>query len=180
MLQLVIPEMELYDDATNTFTTTKKEYLQLEHSLVSISKWEAKWGKAFLSKEPKTTEETIDYVKCMTINQNVNPDIYLRLPADIHAQIDSYINAKMTATCFSKTPDQPPSREVVTSELIYYWMIAHGIPFECQKWHLNRLVTLIKVCDLKSKPPKKQGRKEMLSERAALNAARKAKLNTNG
>lgn len=180
MLRLELPERENYDEVTSTFITAKRTILQLEHSLISLSKWESKWGKPFLSKEEKTIEETDDYVKCMTIGQNVKPEVYLNLPDYVYTEIDAYINHRMTATWFNETENAPKSREVITAEIIYYWMIAHNIPMECQKWHLNRLLTLIRVCNIKSQPPKKQGRKSMLSNRAALNRARKAQHHTKG
>lgn len=180
MLLLEIPEREFYEEQTNTFITYKKETLQLEHSLVSLSRWEATWLKPFLSAAPKTVEETNDYVKCMTITQNVNPDIYCNLPQETLNEIDVYINKQMTATWFNEPKIASKTREVITSELIYYWMIALTIPPEYQKWHLNRLLTLIRVCNIKNQPPKKQGRKDSISQRAALNQARRAQNNTKG
>ena len=180
MLILEIPKREFYDAEANLFVDYKKETLQLEHSLVSLSKWESNWCKPFLSTTEKTYEETIDYIKCMTITQNVSPNAYLYLPPEIINQVDEYINKPMTATWFSEPKGQTKSREIVTAELIYYWMIALTIPIECQKWHLNRLLTLIRVCNIKNQPPKKQGRKESLSQRAALNQARRQQHNTKG
>ena len=180
MLYLTVPSRERFDEATSTFSYTKEENLQLEHSLVSLSKWESKWEKPFLSKDKKTTEEIIDYIKCMTITQNVKPEVYDNLPKEVFTKVDAYIHAKMTATWFSDKQNTPQSREVITAELIYYWMVAHNIPFECQKWHLSRLLTLIKVCNIKNQPQKKMGRKEMLHSRAALNAARRTSMNTKG
>lgn len=183
MLQLEIPEREFYDELTSSFIKTKKESLQLEHSLVSLSKWESKWCKPFLSKETKTYSETIDYIRCMTITQKVDQQVYLNLPGEIFTQVDEYINQKMTATWFNDKENNQKSREVITAEIIYYWMIAHNIPMECQKWHLNRLLTLIRVCNIKNQPPKKSGRKEGRKERgsrAALNRARRAQHGTNG
>lgn len=180
MLQIVIPGDELFNEQTSEFTYLKATTLQLEHSLVSLSKWESKWCKPFLGKEKKTSEETLDYIRCMTITQNVDPEVYNHIPPEVFTQIDDYIKAKMTATWFSDNQNTPRSREVITAELIYYWMIAQNIPFECQKWHLNRLLTLIKVCNIKNQPQKKMGRKEMLHSRAALNAARRQEYNTKG
>lgn len=180
MLQITIPAAEYYDEQKSEFITTKAQTLQLEHSLVSLSKWEAKWNKAFLSKNEKTTEETIDYVKCMTMNHNIDPDCYGRLTNENIIQINEYIAAPMTATYFREEPGGTTNRETVTSELIYYWMIALNIPFECQKWHLNRLLTLIKVCNVKNSPPKKRSKGEIMRQNAALNAARRKKLNTRG
>lgn len=180
MLQLEIPERELFDELTSEFIYYKKETLQLEHSLVSLSKWESTWRKPFLSKDPKTIEEMVDYIKCMTITQNVKPEAYLYLPQEVFKNVDTYINLPMTATWFNENENAPKNREIITSEIIYYWMIAHQIPMECQKWHLNRLLTLIRVCNLKSQPPKKQGRKEAMSKRAALNQARRSQHHTKG
>ena len=180
MLQITIPGIELWDESREIFTQTKEQTLQLEHSLVSLSKWESKWGKAFLSKQEKTYEETIDYIKCMTITQNVDPNIYNHLSKSIIDKITEYIEAPMTATYFSKEQSSGNSREQVTSELIYYWMIALNIPFECQKWHLNRLLTLIRVCNIKNQPPKKMSKRAIMSRNAALNAARRKQLNTRG
>ena len=109
----------------------------------------------------------------MTITQNVDPYVYYALSNDNMEQIQKYINARMTATTFSKEPKGGSSREVVTAEIIYYWMISLGIPLECQKWHFNRLYTLIKVCNIKNQPPKKRSRREIMSQHAAVNAARR-------
>ena len=180
MLRITIPAVDLWDEANQEFIQVKEKTLQLEHSLVSLSKWESKWCKPFLSKQEKTYEETVDYVKCMTLTQNVDPDTYKYLTnANIH-EINKYIDAPMTATTFSDEKNGRPSREIITSEIIYYWMIALNIPVEFQKWHLNRLLTLIKVCNIKNAPPKKRSKKDIMSRNAALNAARKKQLNTRG
>lgn len=180
MLIITIPSQELFNEATQEFVSSKEQTLQLEHSLVSVSKWESKWRKPFLSKESKTVEETLDYIRCMTITQNVNPDIYNFLTNDNIKAINDYIDSPMTATTFSELGSKTGNREIITSELIYYWMIALNVPMECQKWHLNRLLTLIRVCNVKNTPPKKMSRKEIMSRNASLNAARRRKLNTKG
>ena len=179
MLKITVPAMEYYDEVNNEFLEFKEQVLQLEHSLVSISKWEAKWHRPFLDGKDKTLEQVIDYVRCMTITQNVNLDVYTRLTEGNLKDINDYIENPMTATTFSDI-NQTPSREIITSEIIYYWMVAFNIPFECQKWHLNRLLTLIKVCNVKNKPSKKMSRQEIMNRNRALNAARKKQLNTKG
>lgn len=181
MLQLVIPlGPEIFDDEKQEFITPETKTLLLEHSLVSLSKWESKWCKPFFSKEEKTPEETIDYIKCMTITQNVKDEVYSYLTRDNILQVNKYIEAPMTATTFSNSKKGGGSREIVTSELIYYWMITLNIPSEYQKWHINRLLTLIQVCNAKNEPAKKMSNKEIMSRNRALNAARKKKLNTRG
>ena len=179
MLTIVIPKGEQYDSVNNLFIETKEQTLVLEHSLVSVSKWEAKWHKPFISKENKTLEETIDYIKCMTITQNIDPNVYNFISNDTIKRVYDYIDAPMTATTFSKD-NPPPSREIITSELIYYWMISLNIPAEFQKWHLNRLLTLIKVCSIKNSPKKKMSKRELMSRNRALNASRRKSLNSRG
>lgn len=171
---------ESWDEEKQEFIPPKESSLVLEHSLVSLSKWESKWCKVFLSKNEKTEEEVLDYIKCMTITQNVDPDIYNHLSQDNVDKIKEYIDSPQTATVFSQERGGSGNREVVTSELIYYWMIALNIPFECQKWHLNRLLTLVRVCNIKNSPPKKRSKKEIMSRNAALNAARRKQLNSKG
>jgi len=180
MLHIIIPAVEQWDEVKQEFVYTKDQMLSLEHSLVSLSKWESKWCKAFLTKQEKTFEETLDYIKFMTITQNVDPKVYNYLTNENIDEVNRYIEAPMTATYFSEDKTSKISREQVTAELIYYWMISLNIPFECQKWHLNRLLTLIKVCNIKNTPPKKRSRKDIMSRNAALNAARRKQLNTRG
>lgn len=179
MLKITVPATELFDGVGN-FINTKEQTLQLEHSLVSLSKWEAKWHKPYLSRKPMTFEETIDYIRCMTLTQNVDPNVYKAItPANIKT-VTEYIDASMTATTFSNTKKKGGGRKIVTSEVIYYWMISYGIPFECQKWHLNRLLTLINVCNAEGSPPRKLSRAEVAAQYKALNAARRKQWNTRG
>ena len=181
MLEITVAlSPEGWDERTEQFVEAKTQKLQLEHSLVSISKWESKWCKAFLSKAKKTDEEVLDYVRCMTITQNVNPEVYNHLSIKNIEEINKYIEAPMTATVFSEEKGGKANREVVTSELIYFWMIAQNIPSKYEKWHLNRLLTLIRICNIKNAPPKKMRRRDTLSRNAALNAARRKQLNTRG
>ena len=183
MLQIDIPEIELFDSEKQEFTYIKAQRLQLEHSLLSLSKWESKWCKPFLSTEQKTTEQTIDYIRCMTIGQPPSQDVYnlIAYNEDTIKQIKSYIDAPMTATWFNeKEGKKKASKEIVTAELIYYWMVALQIPFECEKWHLNKLLTLIKVCNIKNTPSKKMSKKDIYSRNKALNEARRMKYGTKG
>lgn len=180
MLRIMIPATELWDRSKRKFIITKEQTLQLEHSLVSLSKWEAKWCKPFLTKDKKSVEETIDYIRCMTLTQNVDPYVYSAITNEHIEQINKYIEAPMTATWFAEEKNNKPSREQITAELIYYWMIAFNIPFECQKWHLNRLLTLIRVCNVKNQPPKKMSTKDLINRNSKLNAERRKLLNTRG
>ena len=180
MLELTIPRTDLWDERNQRFIPVKEQKLRLEHSLVSLSKWESKWCKVFLSKEQKTYEETIDYIRCMTLTQNVDPLVYRCITNSHIDAVNTYIEEPMTASTVKEEKGGPINRQQITSELIYYWMTAYHIPFECQKWHLNKLFTLIRVCDIKSRPPKKHSRREIMKRNAALNAARKKKWNTKG
>lgn len=179
MLQLTIPSIEQWDEVNERFVWTKEYTLQLEHSLVSLSKWESKWHKPFLSKEERTSEESIDYIRCMTITQNVEPEAYKFITSENIKAVTDYIGEPMTATTFHDEK-KGVNREIITAEVIYYWMVALQIPFECQKWHLNKLIALIKVCEVKNQPPKKMSKKETMSRNAALNAARRRSLNSKG
>lgn len=180
MLEIVIPAVEQWDEINQEFVNTEEQTLTLEHSLLSLSKWESKWCKPFLSQDIKTDEETIDYIKCMTLTPNVDPSVYTFMSNDIREQINKYIAAPMTATWFSEDKQGKRSSEQITSELIYYWMISLNIPFECQEWHLNRLLTLVRVCDVKNQPSKKMSKKDVMSRNKALNMARRKRLNTKG
>lgn len=183
MLKVTIPSVEGFDEKNNEFVGIIPETtLQLEHSLLSLSKWEAKWKKPFLSankSESRTLEETLDYIRCMTLNSNVDPNVYKYIPQDVFKQIIEYIEDPMTATTFGKKEESGP-RKIITSEIIYYWMIALNIPFECQKWHLNRLLTLVRVCSEKNTPPKKMSTREIMARNQALNAQRRAHLHSRG
>lgn len=179
MLQITVPGLEYYDEEKNEFIYYDEQKLELEHSLVSISKWESKWCKPFLTSNEKTALEVLDYVRCMTVNNDFPMEAYSRLTEDNLKAINEYIGSPMTATTFANDRNTN-SREIVTSEVIYYWLIAFNIPFECQYWHLNRLLTLVKVCNVKNNPPKKMSKQEILSRNRALNEARKREMNTRG
>lgn len=180
MLKIETPETELWDEYNQRFILVKKQTLFLEHSLISLSRWESNWEKPFLKRnDKKTLVETIDYVRCMTINNNVDPNVYRVLTADNINTINAYVNAKKTATIVYEDKHRSTG-ETVTSELIYYWMVSLGIPFECQKWHLNRLLTLIRVCNVKNSPGKKMGRNALLNRYASLNKKRREAMHSNG
>ena len=180
MLQITVPGIELYDEKNNSFIYLKERTLQLEHSLVSLSKWEARWRKPFISKTSKTEEETKDYVRCMTITQNVEPDVYDRLTSSNYDEIEKYINDPMTATTFKEGRGGKKASGIITNEIIYYWMSSLGIQKEYEKWHLNRLLTLIRVCNEKNAPSKKMSKSDIMKQNAALNAARRQQLNSKG
>lgn len=181
MYKLVIHKGEWFDERKQEFITIKDDItLNLEHSLVSVSKWESKWKKPYLSLDKKTKEEEIDYIRCMTLTQNVDPNIYYLLtPIDLYG-ISKYINDPMTATTF-RQEERKGGKEIITAEIIYYWMTCYNIPFECQKWHLGRLIALIRVCAAKSGGDgKKMSQREIMSRNKALNKARRAKLHSKG
>ena len=181
MLELEIPAKELFNEDTNEFMYTKPVTLRLEHSLVSISKWESKWKKPFLLKGyhfPR--EEAIDYVRCMTISQNIDPNVYTLLSSSELEKVNAYIETDQTATTFSNLKSRPNS-QVVTSELVYYWMTAYNIPFECQKWHFSRLMTLIEIASIKNDPDKnKMAKRDILAQNRELNAKRRKARKTKG
>lgn len=179
MLYLTVASGELFDEATWSFIEIKPTVIQLEHSLLAISKWESKWKKPFMSTEQKTEEEFRDYVRCMTINRNVDPNVYLRLTAADYKKIDEYIHDPMTATTFHGGQSKKSSSKQITSELIYYWMVQAQIPFDAEKWHLNRLMTLIRIYSVEN-DPKKMSKKDIYKSNRAINEARKAKYHSKG
>lgn len=179
MLIIKIPKSELWDEVKEEFLNFDGQTIKLEHSLISLSKWESKWHKPFMALE-KTTEETLDYIRCMTISQNIKPETYKYLSKDNLKDIDDYIDSTMTATTFRKSNKKVTKGETITAELIYYWMITFNIYMECEKWHLNRLLTLINVCNVKNQPAKKRSENEIRSNNRSENERRKAKYNTKG
>lgn len=180
MLEIYVPDTEYYDEARSEFVSVKGQALKLEHSLVSLSKWEARHHKPFLTNDEKSEEEVLDYVQCMTITQNVNPLIYRALTRELLTKIQDYIGDPMTATWFSNKENRRFNREIITAEIIYYWMVTLQIPFECEKWHLNRLLTLVRVCNEKNAPEKKMSKSALAAQNRALNAARRQRMRSKG
>ena len=180
MLELKIPEREFYDEQKQEFIYTKAHTLHLEHSLISISKWESKWHKSYISNPNKTLEEALDYVRCMCITK-ADPEVINSITTDNLKTIDEYIGNPMTAVYFFDDNGEDGNKESITSELIYYWMITNQIPFDpCEKWHLNRLIALIRVCSIKNTPPEKMNKANMIKRNRALNEARLKKYHTKG
>lgn len=180
MLEIIIPETELFDETNECFVSVNETKLLLEHSLVSISKWESKYHKPFFKDNKKSKEELFYYIKCMTINQPVADVIYKLLTSNDIEKINEYINDPMTATTFYNVSQKKKKKEVITSEILYYAMVSFGIPFECQKWHINRLLTLIRVCSEKNKPNEKISNRQIMERNKALNDARRKALHTKG
>lgn len=179
-ITIKVPDREFFDQVNNRFLTIKGRSLTFEHSLLSITKWESKWHKPYLSKTEKTREEAIDYLRCMCLDKIDDPNIFMAIDADAMKEISLYIEDPMTATTFREDKNRQ-SREIITNEIVYYWMTELNIPFDpCQKWHFNRLMTLIRVASIKKQPPKKMGKKEWAAQRSAINAQRRAKYNSKG
>lgn len=178
-MDLFIPSQELWDERKEEMIYTKATTLHLEHSLISVSKWEAKWHVPFL--DTKMDEaQSIDYIRCMTINKDVDPNVYLAIRAEHLNAIMDYINDPMTATTIKDDPGSKKPTRFITSELIYYYMIQYGIPHEFEKWHFNRLITLIRVCSEENKPKKKRSKSDIEREYEEINRRNKARLRTRG
>jgi hypothetical protein len=180
MLRLIISGEEFFDEAKEEFINVEDIVLDLEHSLVSLSKWESRFEKPFLEAGKKTTEETLEYIREMIITPNVPKDVLSRLTSQHFAQINVYIDSKQSATTFGSMPEKKGKGERITSELIYYWMVTFNIPFECENWHLNRLFALVRICNLKNSTGKKMSKSEILARNRQLNEQRKAQLGTRG
>ena len=178
-LPIEVPGAEFWDAEKECFEYTEPAKFHLEHSLYSISKWEAKWHIPFLSTKDKTYDQAIDYVRCMCIEEEVDPKVFQGITKKQMDEITAYIENPMTATTFSDKA-HGHSRDIITNEIVYFWMTDCGLPFECQFWHINHLLTLIRVCQIKRQPPKKMGKKNTLRSNAELNAARRAALGSKG
>jgi hypothetical protein len=179
VLEIRVGAVEVFDNSSQEFAMSGGTVVRLEHSLVSLSKWESIHEKPFLSKEDKTDQETLSYIECMVVDDSAK-GITLELSRENVEEINKYINAKRTATWFHDAPGAPQTKDVITAELIYYWMTAFNIPFTCETWHLNRLFTLIRVCNIKQSKPKKMSRSELAARNRELNAQRRSRLGTKG
>ena len=181
MLEIRIDGKEFWNQEKEEFVNTKGITLRLEHSLISVSKWEAKYKRPFLSDGPKTLQETYDYISFMSLDRNVNMTELEGITEEDYKKILDYIHDPMTATKISKNAkNKPSSNHVLTSEEIYYDMTALNIPFECEKWHLNRLLTLIRIASIKNEPPKKMSKRALMNRNRAINEMRKAEMGTHG
>jgi len=180
MLYLTIPEKEFYNEETETFFEAEPIDLELEHSLISLSKWESKFQKPFLSNEKKTPGEILEYVYFMIVTPNISRDVIYQITQESLDEITDYIESKQSATTFGEMPKSNVRSETITSELIYYWMVSFNIPMECEKWHLNRLFSLIKICNIKQGKPKKPSKNEIAQRNRELNEQRRAQYNTRG
>lgn len=180
MLKLTIGEQELFDEETKEFRTVGGITIELEHSLVSLSKWESEFEKPFLTGDEKSTEEVKRYIELMILTPDYPTDVLEKLTPGDFSKINAYLDSKQSATTIydRSKPKGPP--QTITSELIYYWMIAFNIPFECENWHLNRLFALVKICGIKNAKPTKTSRGDLAQQRRELNAERKARLGTTG
>jgi hypothetical protein len=179
MLRLEIAMTEDFDEEKNQFVTGQVVVLELEHSLESLSKWESKWEVPFLGNQEKTQEQVIDYIRTMNSRGEISPEVISHFNAKTFNDVNAYISAKMTATWFPDTKSRGPQR-IITAELIYYWMIALNIPFECQQWHLNKLLTLIQVCNAENAPKKKMSSAAAAAERQRLNDERRRATGSTG
>lgn len=183
MLKISIPDQTIWDEENEKFVTIKGTDLQLEHSLISLAKWESKWHIPFLKKEDKTDEQIQDYIRCMTLTQHVDPNVYNYMPTHVLKEIFDYIEDPMTATWFNNIEEKQSGigrRETITAEIVYYWMVTLNIPVQFEKWHLNRLLTLIRVINVKNAPAKKMSKRDILARNRQLNAARRAKHGSKG
>lgn len=179
MLRIIIEEDETYDEENNLFETINEVVIDLEHSLFSISKWESIYQKPFLSSGEKTSEEIFGYIKTMIVTPDLDFDA-LNLSANHITKIQEYIDSAQSATTFGMMPERRGPGEIITSELIYYWMVTFNIPFECEHWHLNRLFALIRICNIKNSKPQKMSRNEISQRYREINARRRAELQTTG
>lgn len=181
MLQIIIAGDEHYNEETQTFFTVNDVVLNLEHSLISLSKWESEFQKPFLGPGKLSSEEMLGYIRAMVLTPNYPSDALSRLSQENLLSINEYINSKQSATTFGSLPEKPAKAETITSELIYYWLVAFNIPFEVENWHLNRLFSLIRICNIKqSKPGKKMSKSQIAARNRELNAQRKQRLGTAG
>lgn len=180
MLRIIVPAADFFNESDGKFVDFKEVIVDLEHSLISVSKWESEFGKPFLARGERTTQEIYGYIRAMIVTSGVTPDVLQRLSAQNIEDIQRYIDSPQSATTFGSMPERRGPGETITSELIYYWMVAFNIPFECQYWHLNRLFALVRICNIKNSKQPKMSRNELAQRNRDLNAQRRAQLGTSG
>lgn len=181
MITIKVPKAEYFIESTGSFVQVDECYLHLEHSLYAVALWESLWEKPFFSDKPLTVTQTIDYIKCMTLDKNVDPLVYKGITNEIVEKVEHYIKRPMTATWFNENETHKTNnKKAITAEIIYHQMTVLNIPFECEHWHLNRLLTLIKVCAIKNSPPKKMSKQEARNRNRALNAANRKRYGSLG
>lgn len=180
MLKITVDATEVFNDETSEFSQTGGTTIELEHSLVSLASWESKWEKSFLGSKDKTSEETLDYIRCMALDKSLPEDLFERIPPEEIRRVNDYLSAKMTATTFGDDGNQASSRQIITAEIIYSWMVGLNVPFECQYWHLTRLITLVRVLNVQNAPKKKSNPHQIAGRNRAINDARKKQLGTTG
>jgi len=180
MLVLHLPATELFDESDGSFLELDAITLRLEHSLISVSKWESKWKTPFLSKKDKSREEINSYIEAMILDDDFPSGLGSRFNSEHYLTINEYIESSESATTFGRLPQHKGKAETITDELIYYWMVAFQIPFICETWHLNRLFALIKICNIKNSKPDKRSRSEIARDYREMNARRRAELGTTG
>lgn len=180
MLRILVSAEEIYNEETQEFTKVGGTTLEMEHSLLSLSKWESKFQKPFLDQVEKTSEEVLAYIYMMILTEDVSEDIIMQLSNENIQQIKDYIDSSQSATIFYDTQQRPGKKETITSELVYYWLLSFNIPFECESWHLNRLFSLIRICGIKNSSDNKMSKKETAAYNKALNEQRRAQLGTSG
>lgn len=180
-ITITIPAGQLYSESENRFYKVEETTVELEHSLVALSKWESKWHKPFLTKDQKTRAEVIDYFRCMCLTPSIEPLVFNAIKDREFVRIMKYIDDPMTATTITHhSSTKRGNTGTVTSELIYYWMGEYNISKECEWWHINRLFKLIEITSVKRQPEKKMSKRDIAAQNKSLNAMRRARHGSRG
>lgn len=179
---------ELFDEETNTFLHPVGKKLHLEHSLLSISKWEAEWEIPFLNTD-KTSEQSLSYIKCCVLDDDFDELLLNTLSDKNILDFNAYLSKGMTAKKIidlrsslsqKRKSRRPASQKALTSEDIYYSMIQFHVWKECEEWPLQRLLSLLQLCSLKSNSTGEMSKSDQAKFYREENARRKAKYHTNG